>query len=408
MRILLSAFAFAPGVGSEAGGAWRWAFELSKRHDVVVVTDISRRERCEEALCTDAAPSLTVLYYRPRWVHAVPLNSLTAQTLFGIWQAGLPGFVRRLHAERPFDLLHHMSYGVHRQASRLGCVGPPFVFGPVGGAEDAPWRLKTSMPVGEKLREAARAAANWLAVRNPLWRRAVRRAALVIARTEETRRAFPQDMQARVLVAQEIGAPVREVGLASGPPAGGPYELLFIGRLLGWKGVHLAVDALRLLRDRGLDVRLTIVGDGPARRMLARRVERAGLAQAVRFLGQMSQREAFAQYGQAHVFLFPSLHDSGGNVVLEALAAGLPVVCLDLGGPSMFVDSSCDLLVPARLAAGEAPVAAGIASAIERIVESPASWTKLHVGALARAKALSWAKQQARLESAILASLAAR
>ncbi|MFX8156643.1 hypothetical protein ABTL03_19325, partial [Acinetobacter baumannii] len=71
------------------------------------------------------------------------VTSKTSQFIFGQWQFGLLFFARKLHREQPFDLCHHISYGAFRQASWLGFVGPPFVFGPVGGGEDAPWRLKS-------------------------------------------------------------------------------------------------------------------------------------------------------------------------------------------------------------------------------------------------------------------------
>ena len=147
MRLLLSAFAFAPGQGNEAGGAWRWALELSKVHVVVVVTDISRRVRVDPVLAHLNNLRLTVLYCRPRFLKSIMLNSVIAQVLFGAWQLGLLGFVRGLTRDKPFDLLHYLWSDVFRHISLLGFVGPKFVFGPVGGGEDAPWRFKKSMPL---------------------------------------------------------------------------------------------------------------------------------------------------------------------------------------------------------------------------------------------------------------------
>lgn len=406
MRILLSAFAFAPGVGSEAGGAWRWAAELSRQHQVVVVTDISRRERCEPVLAQSQHPQLTVHYYRPRFLCGVRLNSWTAQLLFGCWQLGLLAFARRLHRQEPFDLVHHLTYGTFRQASWLGFVGPPFVFGPVGGGEDAPWRLKASYPIGEKIRDAARMALNWLAPRNPLWRLAINRATLVIARTPETRACLPPGIQTRTFVAQETGAPASEIELAPAMRAGARVELLFAGRLLGLKGVQFAIGATAKLHERGRSVRLTVIGSGPMAQPLRRQAERLRILGNVRFVPHLPQQELFAQYCKAHVFVFPSLRDAGGNVVQEALAAGLPVVCLDLGGPPSFVDPRCGEVVAARDAADEAELSQRIADAIDRVTASPETWLSFHRGALARASELTWERQisriQARIQEALL------
>ena len=400
MRILLSAFGFGPGEGSESGGAWRWAVELAKTNDVVVVTDGAGLKRIGALVDSLKPPRLTVLYYRPFWVRWLNVSRWTSQFIFGQWQLGLLFYVRRLHKTQPFDFCQHISYGVFRQASLLGFAGPKFVFGPVGGGEDSPWRLKQSIPVGEKLREFARTLVNHLAVCNPLWRLAVSKADLVIARTPETRAWFPPSVQGRTFLAQEIGSPTMEFRTASCWQEGEPIELLFAGRLLGLKGVQFALPAVNELRQRGHAVRLTIGGSGPMEAPLAAMVRALKLQAEVQFLPFLPQQELFDRYAKAHVFVFPSLRDSGGNVVLEAMAAGLPVVCLDLGGPPCFVDSSCGAVVPAR-DADEGQLVRRLADGIERVISSPAYWQRLHAGALKRSVELSWDKQIERIQARI-------
>lgn len=400
MRILLSAFGFGPGEGSESGCAWRWALELAKDHDVVVVTDGAGLERIGAQVDAVKPPRLTVLYYRPIWVRWLNVSRWTSQFIFGQWQLGLLFYVRRLHKQRPFDYCHHLSYGVFRQASLLGFAGPKFVFGPVGGGEDAPWRLKKSMPAGEKLREAARAVVNRIAVCNPLWHLAVRKADLVIARTPETLARFPRAVQERTFLAQESGSPTTELPIASCWQDGAPIELLFAGRLLGLKGVHFAVRAVAALRERGRNVRLTVVGSGPMQEHLESLKVTLKLANELRFIPFLPQKELFGRYAQAHVFVFPSLRDAGGNVVMEAQAAGLPVVCLDLGGPPCFVDASCGVVVPAR-DADEALLVQRIADGIEQVTSSPEHWQRMHDGALRRSADLSWDRQIGRIRTRI-------
>ncbi|WP_422012420.1 glycosyltransferase [Roseateles sp.] len=401
MRILMSAFGFGPEEGSESGGAWRWANELAKSHDVVVVTDGHNLRRIGERVAQLKAPRLTVLYYRPWWIRRLRVTSKTSQFVFGQWQLGLAFYARGLHRQHPFDLCHHISYGVFRQASWLGFVGPPFVFGPVGGGEDAPWRLKRSLPAGEKARELARAFVNRLSTANPLWRWALSRTDLVFARTEETRAMLPRAVQARTILAQEIGAPHGRLPVAKGLEPGQPIELLFAGRLLGLKGVHFAVRSLALLRERGMDARLTVVGSGPMQAPLRALAHEREIKEHVAFVEFLPQQQLFERYAAAHVFVFPSLRDSGGNVVPEALSAGLPVVCLKLGGPPSFVNDRCGVVVPARDAADEEVIVTRLADAIQRIVASPEQWHSLHLGALARAEELSWERQIAHIQAEI-------
>jgi len=82
----------------------------------------------------------------------------------------------------------------------------------------------------------------------------------------------------------------------------------------------------------------TIVGEGPAREGLERLAAELGVEQDVRSVAWLPHERLHAHYYQHDVLLFPSLRDSGGMVVLEALAHGLPVVCTDCGGPGVMVN----------------------------------------------------------------------
>ena len=100
MKILLSAFACVPNVGSEGGVGWRWAIELAKLHEVIVVTDATRREAIEAELAVRPIANLQFVFFRPGWLARVPLNSTTAQLLYTAWQFALLPFARRLQREQ--------------------------------------------------------------------------------------------------------------------------------------------------------------------------------------------------------------------------------------------------------------------------------------------------------------------
>jgi glycosyltransferase involved in cell wall biosynthesis len=118
----------------------------------------------------------------------------------------------------------------------------------------------------------------------------------------------------------------------------GKPVVLAVGRLVPIKNTPLLVDAMALLRQRVPTAHLVIAGDGPERASLERQVERAGLREAVTFLGYMALNELPAIYRSADVFALPSQFDNSPNVVLEAMAAGLPVVATDVGGVRGFVE----------------------------------------------------------------------
>ncbi len=121
--------------------------------------------------------------------------------------------------------------------------------------------------------------------------------------------------------------------------------LLFVGRLVSVKGADLAIEALRRLRERGVDTTLSICGDGPERDTLERQVQAADLEGAVTFEGWTDPDELADRYGRAELLLVPSRYEPFGIVALEALASGCPVVATETGGLPEAV-GDCGLLVP--------------------------------------------------------------
>lgn len=367
MKILLSAFAFAPNVGSEPGVGWRWAAELAKQHEVTVVTDATRRPLVEAA-GVQLPNNVEVLYYRPNWMRAMPLNSTTAQVLYTLWQFGLLGFARHLHRNRGFDLAIHITYGVFRHPSFLGYLGIPFIFGPLGGGEDAPLALKRSIRGREKVKELLRSLLNKTALFDPFLWVAYAKSTLILTKTEDTRRALPWPFRKRAVVYPEIGIDAPK-GIQPCPRyEGDPLRVLFAGRLLGWKGAHLAIRAIAQAMEQGVQIEFTLLGKGPFEAELRKVARGIGIHDRIHWVSQIPQQELFELYRTMHCFLFPSLHDSSGNVVLEAQANGLPVVCLDLGGPATLVTAETAIVVGTNNQ-DEAGVTRALASALRQLAE---------------------------------------
>jgi glycosyltransferase involved in cell wall biosynthesis len=89
-----------------------------------------------------------------------------------------------------------------------------------------------------------------------------------------------------------------------------------------------------------------LIGDGPDRKRLMKLAERLGVMDSVRFLGALPREQVFRILTMGDILVHPSLHDSGGWACLEAMAAGCPVVCFDVGGPAIQVTEESGIKVP--------------------------------------------------------------
>jgi colanic acid/amylovoran biosynthesis glycosyltransferase len=150
----------------------------------------------------------------------------------------------------------------------------------------------------------------------------------------------------------------------SGPPTGAPAQILAVGRLSEEKGHLLLLAAVAELRRRGLSARLCLVGDGPLRGELEREARRLGIEDIVTLTGAVGQDEMPEMFGRADIFCQTSFAEGVPVVLMEAMAAGLPVVSTLVGGiPELVVHERAGLLVPA----GRADL---LADALARLVAS--------------------------------------
>lgn len=190
---------------------------------------------------------------------------------------------------------------------------------------------------------------------------------------------------------------------------GGPLRIVAVGTLHEVKGqVHL-VEACRRLAERGVAFTCRFIGDGPDREALARRIDQYALSDQVTLAGRMTSDAVAAELARSDVLAAPSVPTSGGKregipvVLMEAMAAGLPVVASRLSGiPELVTDEVSGLLVPP----GDDDA---LADALERLAGDPALRARL--GAAGRETVLrdfDVDRNAAALASRIRATLAAR
>jgi glycosyltransferase involved in cell wall biosynthesis len=274
--------------------------------------------------------------------------------------------VRRLIAGRGIQLVHEMTPVSPKQLSLMYGLGVPVLIGPLAGGMTYPPAFSYLEPRGARAVEAAgRALAHTLNRILP----GKRDAAGLIVANDQARAALPRGVRGKIFHIPDVGVDLRVWDQPGEPPKpqGGRIRLVYLGRLADWKGVAFLLEAMASVVKRA-DCVLEILGDGEERGALEAQVGRLNLSDRVTFCGWVTADQAARRLGGADIFVMPSLHEVGGIAILEAMAAGLPVIVTDWGGPAVHVSEDCGIRVRPDSRDG---FVAGLADAVLRLAQSP-------------------------------------
>jgi glycosyltransferase involved in cell wall biosynthesis len=350
MKILVSAYACEPGKGSEPAVGWNWIIQIARFHEVWAITRSSNRRAIELHLADKPMGNVHWVYFDlPAWARFWKRGQRGVYLYYFIWQTAAYFLARRMHRRVSFDLVHHVTFVNYWLGSLLPFLPAPFVWGPVGGGESCPKAFLASFGIRGRLYELLRSAARWLGEHNPAMRLVAERVRVAVAATGETAGRLERLACRRVVMLSQVGLSREEIAALGIPSPQGDdaFRLASIGRFLPWKGFHLGLMAFAKIREEYPDSEYHLIGDGPQRPALERLAARLGVAERVRFWGLLPRGQVLAKLAACSVLVHPSLHDSGGWVCLEAMAAGLPVVCLDLGGPARLVTRETGFIIAA-------------------------------------------------------------
>ena len=372
-KVLLSAYACIPNLGSEEGTGWTYATTLSMNNlEVHCLTKKDGKAVIDGILSNGFFPNLTVYYITvPAWVDRfcqVNLIGMYFHYIYWHWTAMKQA--RQLDQRLNFDIVHHVTYGSIQLGSFLYKLRKPFIFGPVGGGQRAPEVLKSYFGAywsREWMRDRIGTLLQYV---NPGFYTSVKTANRLVVTNLDTyalaRKLRPDLPIDRIWDAGLSRSFLPDAALPHYP--GKVLKLLWVGRLLPRKALELTIQALSQV-DSKLTVKLTIVGGkGEMASQVRQYIDTYNVNDRVNWVGHVSYQEVKDYYEQSDVFFFTSLRDSCPHQLLEAMAYSLPIVTLNLHGQAELVNDTTGIRVPIKT---KEQVVSDLARAIEWMYAHP-------------------------------------
>lgn len=264
--------------------------------------------------------------------------------------------IRRLTADQDFDVVHGFTPAAPRFPNPVAATpgradggGPRVIAGPFSGGVPTPagyeQELK-AMPWYMRLRWIDDWRRRW----DPWLRAGVARADLVLAAAPYVLKYSLADLPVRKAeIFLQIGIdqlpPLPERPLAQ---PGEPMRLLYVGRMVRSKGAIFLIRALHQLQQQPdpPPLHLDIIGEGEDRTACEAEAAQLPEPSRVTFHGKLTKAQTLAWYGRSDLFSFPSFREPAGNVLLEAMSYGLPIVTMDHGGPGAIVNERFGIKLP--------------------------------------------------------------
>lgn len=380
IRALVIAEAANPEWVSVPLVGWSHAHALRDVADVHVVTQIRNQDAIERAgwvegreftsLDTEAvAHRLWKLGERLRGGEGKGWTTLQAMSIpaYYAFEAELFRRFRTRIRAGEFDVIHRVTPLSPTAPSLLAApalrANVPFVVGPLNGGVAWPREFDAARRAEREWLSRVRGAYRLLPAHGTM----MRRANAIVVGSRTTLAQVPERHHDRCVYVPENAIDPGKFGAVQPARERRPLRVAFIGRLVPLKGVDMLLEALApAVRRR--EIVIDVFGDGPEMPALRELRGRLGIEDGVRLDGWVPHAELQHHLARASLFVFPSIREFGGGVVLEAMACGVVPVVIDYGGPAELVTPETGHLVPIG---SRESIVRGLREVVDRILAEP-------------------------------------
>ena len=348
MKILLSAYACEPNKGSEPEVGWKWVETLSKLgHEVYIVTRLNNKKNIENYLKKKNLKNINFIYFDFSGIFFKLIkgkkNSFS-YLYFILWQVAIYFVVKPYVKKIKFDFIHHVTLVSYRFPSFLCIYKVPFIYGPISGGDTVPFLLRKNFTFINKAKELLRDISNFYVKYSPFLNLVFSKSKIICVNTAETKNFIPKKYHHKIKKILAIGLDKKKIKKKKIKKKNS-FNILYAGNLLDIKGINFVFQTFINLKKNNKNVFLTIAGDGKLKNKFFKFCKINKINRDVRFHGSISREKLFSLYKKNDLLFYPSLRDSGGFVILEAMSFYLPSAVLNNGGPGEIINKNCGIKV---------------------------------------------------------------
>lgn len=313
MKLLLSAFACDPTMGSEPYVGWNWSIVASKVTETTVITrkhhKVNLRNRTHCKFIFFDLPFCANIDHRARYI----------KIYYVFWQLLLPLYLL-IFARTKYDAIHHITYNNIDVPGFLWLIPrSKFYWGPVGGGQTPPEVLKEYFYKSWN-KQIIRSKLKSFAKFNPVVFLACWRASTVLVANQDTLMKLPKTFNSKYILELETAVFSKPLQIKTSHNR----NLLWVGQIEERKALRIALHVLESILSKEVhqNYKLTVVGEGPL--FDIERDYALNNKLPVEFTGKLALQDVQNHYTSADAMLFTSLQDTSGNVILEAISSGIP------------------------------------------------------------------------------------
>lgn len=344
-RILVSAYACEADQGSEPGVGWNFVKFIGKNNHTWVITKKNNRESIETYMSANPNLNLNFIYVAiPKWLSFWKKGQRGVRTYYYLWQFAALLAAKKLHKKVDFDLGHHVTFVNDWLWSFFALMPIPFIWGPIGSHPKVPTGLLPHRKAWFKELVRLSIQRSMRALDPLYWMTAIR-AKRIIGINNETSKQFPLNLFNKKKFIVESAIAHEDAPIESTTKRSNITTILYVGRFHHTKCPHLVIEAFSKSLPNLKETKLVMVGRGPEENNLKNLADKLSCSDAIEFIPWCSQSEVFDLMSSSSLFFFPSA-EGGGMVIIEAMAYGLPVICLEYGGPGVMVPDNCGYKAP--------------------------------------------------------------